>query len=727
MYSSTNWNTLLHKKTKIILNICFLMIACVLPGIKVNAEALQIRYGGKDYSYASAQAAASLEGKPINLKGTPGVLINDTCMLPVADVFRTALGTSYQYDSAAKELILSQNDITLKMTLNSKTAYINGVKVTCDVAPLQIKFIKAGKTKIYVPARFVAEALGYSYTWNSKTKASEMKNPFIIKYNGTWVVYKGTQGKVNFDGKEIKLSGMPSLILDNTALLRASTVFKTGLGAEYTYDSATKKVTLAKDGNTVEMTINSKTALVNGAPKTMATSARVVYNKATNKSFIMVPGQFVASSLGYKYSWNTLTKTSVITTGDKLYWTQTFNQGTDGQVNLVSAEASFVEKTDVLTLTGSSALDATINEIDRETLELTIQNVNSNIEEVSKQIADGCYLRGVTIKGVDSSIVIQIKKDASCNYYTTASGKTLRLVLCENADGDISNSSFQLKIPVPAGLDFNAVTTEDRYYENKFIIYLPGDYSSSISQDNISYDKSVVKAVSIETTADQNTAITVQTKALKGYKLNNNGDYIGVKIADPRNIYDKIIVLDAGHGGKDNGTSNKGTKEKDLNLTIVYELAREYFDGKDSTIKAYWTRYDDTFITLDARAAFAKKVGADVFVSLHMNSATSTASGLEVFYSKDNNSSMGSLTSQKMANVFFNQLVNDLDVGTRGVKSAGFAVVKRNTVPSILIELGFLSNAGDYKKLTDPDFQEMAACSIYDAAVAMFDAYPTGR
>ena len=66
-------------------------------------------------------------------------------------------------------------------------------------------------------------------------------------------------------------------------------------------------------------------------------------------------------------------------------------------------------------------------------------------------------------------------------------------------------------------------------------------------------------------------------------------------------------------------------------------------------------------------------------------------------------------------------------MGERSVKSAGFVVVKKNTVPSILIELGFLSNAGDYKKLTDPDFQDYAAQSIYDSAVALFDAYPTGR
>ncbi len=716
-----------YKKVNLIIGIFMILFACILPSTKINAATLKIRYGGKNYSYTSAQAKVSLDGNKINLGGTPGLLINDTCMLPAKDVFSTALGAAYQIDGTTNQLVITQNDITLIMTLNSKTAYINGKKVTCDVAPMKIKLVEAGKTKIYVPARFVADALGYSYNWNSTSKTSEMKRPFVIKYDGVWTVYKGAQGKVNFDGENIKLTGMPSVVLDSTALLRASAVFKSKLGADYAYDKATRTLTIAQNGTTIVMTINSKKALVNGKTKTMGTAARVIYNQETKKNYIMVPGHFVATNLGYEYKWNASTKTSLITTGKKVYLAQNFSESMDGQASLVSLEASCTDKTDILTLTGNEKLEIAEMQVDSENIQLTISNVNSNIEELLKSITDSYYFKGITLKGENNTIVINVNKETECNYYTSNSGKVFKLVLCENANVDIDKSGFQLKFAMPEGLDYDSIKTEDRYYENKFIIYLSGDYTDDFNTNQIKYSNTVVKNIDVTVTNAGNTAITVHTNSLKGFKLNNCGDYVGVNIANPSSIYDKIIVLDAGHGGKDNGTSSKGTKEKDLNLTIIYELAKEYFDGKDSDIKAYWTRHNDTFITLDQRAAFASEIGADVFVSLHMNSATATASGLEVFYSKDNNSKMGSLTSQKMATLFYNHLIDDLGMGKRGVKSAGFVVIKKNTVPSILIELGFLSNVGDYKKLTDPDFQDFAAQSIYDSAVALFDAYPTGR
>ena len=727
MYRLENSILPLYKKTKLLIGICILMIACALPQITVKAATIKIRYNGKNYSYTSSQASATLDGEDIDLKGTPGVLIDDTCMLPAYEVFRKALGASYRYDRTSKQLEITQNDISIEMTLNSKTAYINGNKVTCDVAPKQIKFKEVGKTKIYVPARFVAEALGYSYNWNSSSKTSEMKKPFVINYDGEWTIYKGTQGKVSFDGEEIDLADMPSIVIDKTSLLRASSVFKSTLGANYTYDKETKTILISQNDTTILMTIDSDVAFVNGESMTMGTKARLVYNKDNNKSYVMVPGKFVATNLGYEYSWNPTTKTSNIQTGTKVYFSQKFPENTDGQASIVSVEASCTDKMDTLTMQGNTVLDVSVKELDSTYLQLIISNINPNIVDFSQDIMDSWYLNGITIRGDGTTVVIDVYKEANCTYYTSQSGDKFQLVLCENADADTDKSGYQLKFNMPEELDFDSITTKDCYYENKFVIYLEGDYKNYFKENPIKYSNSIVKNVSTEITNNGDTAITVHTNGLKGFKLNNCGDYIGVNIANPSSIYDKIIVLDAGHGGKDNGTASKGTKEKDLNYTIIYELAKEYFDSKDSNIKAYWTRYDDTFVTLDDRAAFASKVEADVFVSLHMNAATPKAKGLEVYYSKENKHSMGSLTSQKMATIFFNQLISDLGMDKRSVKSAGFVVVKKNTVPSILIELGFLSNSSDYKKLTDPDFQDFAAQSIYDAAVALFDAYPTGR
>ena len=166
-----------------------------------------------------------------------------------------------------------------------------------------------------------------------------------------------------------------------------------------------------------------------------------------------------------------------------------------------------------------------------------------------------------------------------------------------------------------------------------------------------------------------------------------------------------------------------------MNYNIIYKKAKEYFNSEKSDIKAYWTRTTDTYVDLNTRAAFAEKVEADIFISLHMNSATSTTGkGLEVLYASNNKNEMSEMDSKKMAKIFQDQLIADLKMTDRGIKDrVNLVVLKKNVVPAVLIELGFMSNSSDFKKLSNSSFQEKAAESIYKATQKCFNAYPTGR
>jgi len=113
---------------------------------------------------------------------------------------------------------------------------------------------------------------------------------------------------------------------------------------------------------------------------------------------------------------------------------------------------------------------------------------------------------------------------------------------------------------------------------------------------------------------------------------------MSISVGKPSEIYNKIVVLDAGHGGKDPGAVRDSVYEKDINFSILYTHTKELFENSD--IKVYYTRETDTFISLNDRTKFALEVGADLFISLHMNASVyESAKGTEVFYSKANNSS----------------------------------------------------------------------------------------
>ena len=215
---------------------------------------------------------------------------------------------------------------------------------------------------------------------------------------------------------------------------------------------------------------------------------------------------------------------------------------------------------------------------------------------------------------------------------------------------------------------------------------------------------------------------------------------INISIAQDLYNIDKVVI-DAGHEGKDPGAQGRNSLEKDIALSValkVGKLINENIDG----VETIYTRDKDVFVELHKRADIANKAKADVFISIHCNASTSSkpkgtetwimgtsrsaknlavakkenaAILLEADYSKnynnfDPNSAesyimfemlQNSYRSQSMslAQNLQNQFRDRVHRGDRGVKEAGFLVLVYSTMPSILVELGFISNAEEEKYL----------------------------
>ena len=150
------------------------------------------------------------------------------------------------------------------------------------------------------------------------------------------------------------------------------------------------------------------------------------------------------------------------------------------------------------------------------------------------------------------------------------------------------------------------------------------------------------------------------------------------------------VLLDPGHGGNDSGAIGvNGAFEKDIVLSIAKEAVRLNSELYRDTLEIYLTRYSDTLISLGHRTQLAKGLKADVFVSIHCNQAgRKTAQGIEVYVYDENGQSL------ELAQRFALQLSQKLGFKNRGVKLANFQVLRETEgyCPSILLELGFLSN-----------------------------------
>ncbi len=154
------------------------------------------------------------------------------------------------------------------------------------------------------------------------------------------------------------------------------------------------------------------------------------------------------------------------------------------------------------------------------------------------------------------------------------------------------------------------------------------------------------------------------------------------------------VVIDPGHGGKDWGAVGvNGTSEKEVVMNIAKHMVTMNRKLFDNSLEIYLTRYSDTLIFLKDRTRLAKALNADVFVSLHCNHAVHPgARGVEVYVSerKDDFSNQSTWLGYQLQE----QLKNQLGFESRGVKFANFQVLQETSaaMPSVLVELGFLSN-----------------------------------
>ena len=122
-----------------------------------------------------------------------------------------------------------------------------------------------------------------------------------------------------------------------------------------------------------------------------------------------------------------------------------------------------------------------------------------------------------------------------------------------------SVAKFDLRIALPEQVSFSKVTATDQYWNNRFLIIIPGNHVAFYKTNAPVTNNSVIKSVKVAKTAEGNTKITVTTKKLQGYCLKKGSDsYFTVDIGSPQSIYKNIVMLDAGHGGKDKGATKNG-------------------------------------------------------------------------------------------------------------------------------------------------------------------------
>ncbi len=167
------------------------------------------------------------------------------------------------------------------------------------------------------------------------------------------------------------------------------------------------------------------------------------------------------------------------------------------------------------------------------------------------------------------------------------------------------------------------------------------------------------------------------------------------------------VVVDAGHGGQDPGTIGSGSlQEKDVNLAVARKVAALL---EQRGIGVVLTRSQDRFLELEERAAIANQHNADLFVSIHSDSAPNrSVEGFTVYVAR------GASPDSRQAAQAIQRSMSATGSDSHGIREQDYKVLVQTTCPAVLVELGYLSNAADARRLQDNAFQNRLAQAITD-------------
>ncbi len=624
---------------------------------------MRLLYDGSMHDYQAESIAIEVNGATLSIEDMPPISLYDRTMVPARAVFE-AMGAEVAWNEATQEVYIRKDKDIIVLQVDQTTASKNGVAFTMDVPA------KVINERTMIPVRAVSEALGCSVNWDETTRTVSIAE----QIQQTEPKPEETQPEETQPEETQPQSPPPP----QTETQKTYASGGTGEIPQENIGITNIIVPVSEEEKQI-FTIEARGEIA---------------------KFEEVPGDSDKIILDIYYA------QKEVLTDDIEVTTSPFVQNiTSSEFDKENEQKQYITVTRVVfelrkeqsyQIVLSDSKEDIVISFEEETDEEQMPQNNTNISQ----------------------------GNTNNTSYTEIDVDTTNPNLLKNVSYDSGKNAIVLKKEELFSIE-NAEHTDD-YLHGKYQIVLPGDYSSIYGSGTMNLPNTEVSSVTFSQQQGK-TAITFTQNNVRAYTVTEEANDYYIHIKNPKEVYDKVLVLDAGHGGMDPGTNGNGLKEKDLNLSIL-QKAYEKLQQTDK-VKVYVTRIDDTYPENTARAEMANDI-ADVFLSIHMNSASPnpTPNGTEALFITHETDVAGKLTSQTVATVVLKNVVNALGTNNRGLKydteeQKNLIVLNRTTVPAVIIETLFLSNPGDAKKISDQQYQQKVAEAIYDSIIELADNY----
>lgn len=273
-------------------------------------------------------------------------------------------------------------------------------------------------------------------------------------------------------------------------------------------------------------------------------------------------------------------------------------------------------------------------------------------------------------------------------------------------------------IPLENNIAAENVTIENHYMDRQVWISIKGASSDYYVEAALSGNLSFITKGSYEIRED-GVVLKLSTRELYECHSTLEEKQLYVEMIRPREVYDKIIVIDAACGGSDMGITANDILEKDIVLDIVKQ-AKLLLDNTD--IKVYYTRIEDTDVTAESRVALANEVQADMFISIRLSSdEDEELYGIEAIYNA--NYYLPGFNSVSLADRVERAVVTRINGRGNGLYEAADSdiLVQEAKVPVAVLQVGYASNTKEAELLNREDYRALIAAGIVDAVTKAYE------
>jgi N-acetylmuramoyl-L-alanine amidase len=627
------------------------------------------------------------------LSDVPAILYPGNRTLVPVGMIAESLGAEVKWDAKNRQVELLKEGVEVLLTIDSKVAQVNGERrqLPSDVPAKIMVYDGIGRTM--VPIAFVTDVFGLESAWIGETKTVALNEP--------------SQAITGFDF--LYMTKFPEIRLQATGEIKSNA---------YTIEgkSVGENTKLVVDLQNTEMDFSGgdyreqlnifglESVRVNQVGENPALTRmtfelsqkkgyEIFYDDGTEELVIRFINSVEAVSLEKIYS----AETVVIKTTEEMPAYNVDYLGDRIVVDLINATLKAGEGGYTVEQVGSRDIDRySFSQLDVSSAG-GFYEADDVVSRITVDLGEERSPEDVYVEAIGSDVFVYV------------SGNPLDGFEYVKTDRDASLLTLELG----AGADYVFERDDEK---NRATLEIPID-RLNLEDMTLNTEDAIVDGIAIEREQDRGvyrlTFALMEGTSVQDHMASNGVLSLGFtnrRITDSK-FSDILLVLDAGHGGKDPGASGATLREKDVVLDVTLRLRKKL---EAAGFKVYLTRDDDTYVDLYARAHVANELGATGFVSIHANAhGNNGATGVEVLYAPDE-----ARPSYGFSKALQDGMVATLGATDRGVVQRPNLVVLRETqMPAALVEIGFLTNEEDHYLLMQGSYRERVADALYKGIV----------